>query len=276
MRKVISINMSNPVILLETPSLISVSYLQDILNIEGNSRENVFTELQLIQGGRGEIHFDNQVISVREGDLMVCKPGIKLRTRSSDDYPLKGISIIIGNLKLHNMPPEILLDEEKNPILHLNKNYDVLSRYFTNVLLENSDAKLGSLDLISFMLQSIIIHIIRIANQPKETASISTISRNTRDYIRENYAQDLSLNALASFVFVSPYHLAHIFKEEIGMSPIQFMIKCRIDEAKRMLAETDLSVREIAQLVGYPNANYFNMLFKKIAGESPGKFRKHS
>ncbi|URN94432.1 MAG: AraC family transcriptional regulator [Candidatus Pristimantibacillus lignocellulolyticus] len=268
--------MSNPVILLETPSLISVSYLQDILNIEGNSRENVFTELQLIQGGRGEIHFDNQVISVREGDLMVCKPGIKLRTRSSDDYPLKGISIIIGNLKLHNMPPEILLDEEKNPILHLNKNYDVLSRYFTNVLLENSDAKLGSLDLISFMLQSIIIHIIRIANQPKETASISTISRNTRDYIRENYAQDLSLNALASFVFVSPYHLAHIFKEEIGMSPIQFMIKCRIDEAKRMLAETDLSVREIAQLVGYPNANYFNMLFKKIAGESPGKFRKHS
>lgn len=276
MRKVISINMSNPVILLETPSLISVSYLQDMLNIEGNSRENVFTELQLIQGGRGEIHFDNQVISVREGDLMVCKPGIKLRTRSSDDYPLKGISIIIGNLKLHDMPPEILLDEEKNPILHLNKNYDVLSRYFTNVLLENSDAKLGSLDLISFMLQSIIIHIIRIANQPKETASISTISRNTRDYIRENYAQDLSLNALASFVFVSPYHLAHIFKEEIGMSPIQFMIKCRIDEAKRMLAETDLSVREIAQLVGYPNANYFNMLFKKIAGESPGKFRKHS
>lgn len=276
MWKVISINMSNPVILLETPSLISVSYLQDLLASTDNSRENVFTELILIQGGRGEIHFDNQVVSVREGDLMVCKPGIKLRTRSSDDYPLKGISIIIGNLKLHEMPPEILLDEEKNPILHLKKNYDVLSRYFTNVLSENTDAKLGSLDLISFMLQSIIIHIIRIANQPKETTSISTISRNTRDYIRENYAQDLSLNTLASFVFVSPYHLAHIFKEEIGMSPIQFMIKCRIDEAKRMLAETDQSVREIAQHVGYPNANYFNMLFKKITGESPGKFRKHS
>ncbi|SIR38557.1 AraC-type DNA-binding protein [Paenibacillus macquariensis] len=271
----ISVNMSNPAILLETPRLVSVSYLQDLITSDNSPRENIFTELLLIQGGRGEIHFDNQVVSVREGDLMVCNPGVKLLTRSSDDYPLKGIRILIGNIKLHEMPPDILIDASKNPILHLQKNYDILSRYFTNVLLENTDLKLGSQDLISFMLQSIIIHIIRIANQPKETANISTISRNARDYIQENYAQDLSLSMLASFVFVSPYHLAHIFKEEIGMSPIQYMIKCRIDEAKRMLAQTDLSVREIAQHIGYPNANYFNILFKKITGESPGKFRKY-
>lgn len=267
--------MSNSVILLETPRLVSVVKVQDLITNSNSFRVNPFTELLLIQGGRGEIQFDNQLMSVREGDLMVCSPGIKHVERSSTDYPLKGISMLIGNLQLYEMPPDLLIDATRNPILHLQKNYDIMSRYFSDVLLENKDPKLGSSDLISFLLQSIIIHIIRIVNQPKETANISTISQNVRDYIKENYAQDLSLNALASFVFVSPYHLAHIFKEEIGMSPIQYMIKCRIDEAKRMLSHTDLSVREIAQLVGYPNANYFNILFKKMTGESPGKFRKY-
>ncbi|MFF2481447.1 helix-turn-helix transcriptional regulator [Paenibacillus sp. NPDC058071] len=271
--------MTTTAILLETPRLISVKTIQEICadDGDGNRRDpgSTCTDLLLFQGGRGEIHFDDQVVSVREGDMIIWGLGELPSVHSSPDYSLKGIAIRIGDFRLQDRPAGIILEPESSPIWHLQKNYDMLSRYFTDVLHENSNPKLGSGDLISFLLQSIIIHIVRIINQPKETANISTIAQNARDYIRENYAQDLSLNTLASFVFVSPYHLAHIFKEEIGMSPIQYMIKCRIDEAKRMLSQTELSVREIAQLVGYPNANYFNILFKKMTGESPGKYRKN-
>ncbi|MDG4850740.1 helix-turn-helix domain-containing protein, partial [Peribacillus frigoritolerans] len=94
------------------------------------------------------------------------------------------------------------------------------------------------------------------------------------DYIKGNFQRDLTLDEIASSVHLSPYYLIRIFKEKEGLSPIQYLIKIRLEEAKRLLTTSNLSIQEIASNVGYSNPNYFNIVFKKFTGYSPGKYRK--
>ncbi len=205
---------------------------------------------------------------------MILHPQVAHAEIPSSDAPLKGFRLAIGQLQVNRLPPGCLIAAADPPILPLKKNYETINRFFTEIYSEHRSRKLGSEDLITYLLQSILIHVIRISTEPNQPVQISAISEKVREFIKSNYSEDLSLNELAALVYVNPYHLSHIFKEEIGMSPIQYLIKCRIDEAKRLLEHTDLSVKEVAQRVGYPNANYFNILFKKMTGESPGKFRR--
>lgn len=95
-----------------------------------------------------------------------------------------------------------------------------------------------------------------------------------KEYIEKHFKENLSLSELAQYVNVSVYHLSHMFKEEIGISPIQYAILCRMEYAKTQLRETSCSIHKIALELGYDNPNYFNLLFKKIVGQSPGKYRK--
>ena len=74
-------------------------------------------------------------------------------------------------------------------------------------------------------------------------------------------------------LYISPSHISHLFKEETGQSPINYLIKCRIEESKNLLVTTQKSIKEIAYSVGYGNISYFNALFKKYTGMTPGTYR---
>jgi YesN/AraC family two-component response regulator len=105
---------------------------------------------------------------------------------------------------------------------------------------------------------------------------MTTMVQNVKAYIENNFEQDLSVKDLAELVFVSPYHLIHMFKNEVDMAPIQYLIYCRMEEAKRLLECTDLSNSEISVRIGYPNPNYFSQVFKKMIGVTPGKYRSNA
>ena len=140
--------------------------------------------------------------------------------------------------------------------------------------MEFSNQIIGFQELIQFLLSSFLILVHRSANNIPLTAEPETISDKVIRFITQNYDKELTLADLSNYVYVSPYHLSHTFKENVGVSPIQFLIQYRIDEAKKMLIDSNIPIREIAYKVGYPNANYFNLLFKKMTGMAPGKFRK--
>lgn len=97
-----------------------------------------------------------------------------------------------------------------------------------------------------------------------------------RGYINTNYEKNITLSSLAEIFFVSPFHISHLFKENYGISPIQYLINIRMNASKELLIHTTYSLQEIAAKVGYPNTNYFNILFKRFAGLSPGAFRKRN
>ena len=93
-------------------------------------------------------------------------------------------------------------------------------------------------------------------------------------YIDHHYKENLTLDELAEKVSISKYHMAHAFKREYGVSPINYIIDCRIREGKRLLAETDLAPSQIASILGFSSSSYFCKTFSNIEGTSPTEYRK--
>lgn len=108
------------------------------------------------------------------------------------------------------------------------------------------------------------------AHQSRYRSEISMI----RDYIHNHYAENIDLNSAAKMVNISPSHLSALFKKETGQNFSSYLIEFRMQIAKRLLANSDICIYEIAELTGYSGASYFGKAFKKQFGISPEEFRK--
>jgi AraC family transcriptional regulator len=91
-------------------------------------------------------------------------------------------------------------------------------------------------------------------------------------YIDEYLDWDLSLTQLANVVQLSPYHFARLFKQSTGIAPHQYHIRRRIDRAKQLLLERDLSIAEVAYAVGFASQGHLNYHFKRFVGITPKAF----
>lgn len=111
----------------------------------------------------------------------------------------------------------------------------------------------------------------------KNAASYGKIVCDTIYQIKESYADiNLSLQYLADRFGVNAAYLGRIFKKETGSSFIDYLNLYRIDEAKRLLRETNLKGSELCKKVGFSNYNYFYIVFKKITGKKPMEIRNTS
>lgn len=93
-------------------------------------------------------------------------------------------------------------------------------------------------------------------------------------YINLNYTNDLGLELLSKEFLISTAHLSRAFKKVTGLSFVEYLNNLRVNEAQKLLTETNLSILEIAEKVGYQNSTHFGRTFKSITGSSPREFRK--
>ena len=103
---------------------------------------------------------------------------------------------------------------------------------------------------------------------------VGSIITEAIGFINENYAKELNLEDVARSVAVSPYYLSKLFKSEKNQNFIDYLTGLRIEAAKKMLAASDMSAKEICYKVGYSDPNYFSKVFKKITGLTPVEFRE--
>ncbi|MGL4605877.1 MAG: PocR ligand-binding domain-containing protein [Eubacteriaceae bacterium] len=104
----------------------------------------------------------------------------------------------------------------------------------------------------------------------KEKKIVDTAS----EYIRENLGENLSLEKIADVVFVSKYYLSHIFKKNTDCTVIEYITKVKIEAAKKMLHNPQISISEISMHLGYQDTSYFTKVFKKRTQMTPSQFRK--
>ncbi|MBP1991863.1 AraC family transcriptional regulator [Paenibacillus eucommiae] len=97
--------------------------------------------------------------------------------------------------------------------------------------------------------------------------------RPVLDHIEEHYAESIYLVDLCRLVSMSPYHFSRTFKKLIGMTIPDYINLTRINMAKKMLMDSDLSITEIAEKVGFCNMHYFGKVFKNTTGVSALHFR---
>lgn len=94
------------------------------------------------------------------------------------------------------------------------------------------------------------------------------------NYIHNNFERDISLGDISKFVFLSPSYFTRAFKEETGQSPINYLLKTRIERAKELLSGTSGKISDIALNVGFSNQQRFNEMFKKYTSMTPLQYRK--
>lgn len=88
------------------------------------------------------------------------------------------------------------------------------------------------------------------------------------------YADNISLDELAQSCYMSKYHFLRLFKDYAGLTPYTYLTNIRIDNAKDLLANTNIKISVIAKSVGIPDQNHFSKLFKKHASVTPQAYRK--
>ena len=101
----------------------------------------------------------------------------------------------------------------------------------------------------------------------------SRVGSRARALIELRYAEPLRIGDLAASAFLSTGRFTEVFRAEVGCSPREYLGRVRVQAAKRLLLETDLTVSEVAARAGFPDPAYFTRFFRQQTGLSPTEFR---
>lgn len=97
--------------------------------------------------------------------------------------------------------------------------------------------------------------------------------RKVEDYVAAHLSEEISIEALAELVELSPSHFAHVFKETTGTTPLQFATRQRVTRAQQLIRETSRSLIEVGLEVGYSSPSHFAQVFRRVVGVTPTAFR---
>jgi two-component system response regulator YesN len=94
------------------------------------------------------------------------------------------------------------------------------------------------------------------------------------EYIAEHYAEEIALHSVAEAVYISEFYLSHLFRKEMDTTFSDYVSRVRIDRARTILKKRlDMRIHELAEIVGFNDANYFTKSFRKITGQSPREYQ---
>jgi AraC family transcriptional regulator len=166
--------------------------------------------------------------------------------------------------------------------------YEVVERYtradpiianIGNALLAELDSEGISGRLYAESLANVLaVHLLRHYTtegpKPQHAGGLSDQKlRRVEGFIAENFAEDISLTELAHVAGMSSFHFAREFKKATGITPHQYLIKFRVDQAKSLLADNDLPLVEVGLMSGFSHQSHFTRLFRRITGTTPHLYR---
>lgn len=229
-------------------------------------------ELFFIVGGKGQFLINDQLHPVDANNLVIINPNILHTEVSLNAQPLEYIVLGIEGVELAASSTS---DVQFN-ILDRHESVEI-SGCLRNILREMEQKNTGYEDVCQAFMEILIIRLMRTTTLavPAEPLAISTNRQcaAVRRYIDLHFKEALTLEQLAEEGHMNKYYLSHAFKREYGISPINYMISKRIEESKYLLAETDLSLSQIAQLLGFSSLSYFSQVFRRSQEVSPKEYR---
>lgn len=254
---------------------------------DGTYHDHDFAELVYILSGKGRYLINGEEFDVETGDLMVCNPGVKhANIVTHPEEPT--IEFISGFTDFHfrNMPPNSVKLKD-GYILHTTSELKQdISMHCYAMLAERECTKIGQYFMFKTHLMQILLLVMReiadVECNEQRGCNFETYSKNYAvnriiNYLNENYEHKISLEQIAHNMYLSPVYISKIFKEETGESPINYLIKIRLEKASEILAnENGDSIKSIANRVGYDDVYHFSKLFKKYYGISPLYYKKRA
>jgi len=265
------------------PTILYCSRTRDARLNSYHSHTNV--EMAFILSGTGRYLVDGVSYDVKQGDLIICNPGVLHQSVVTDQND-PTIEFIVGFTDVHflNMPDNCIRMPEGEHLLRLSSEAKrEFSRCCYEIMEENASSEPGRYYMIQAEMMKMLIIIYRAlnGNRQEENSGISFESyskgyvvQQIIRYLNENYANKISLDQIAHNMYLCPVYISKIFKEKTGDSPINFLIKIRLKKAKELLEDGQGSIKVIASMVGYDDVYHFSKLFKKYYGISPLNYQK--
>lgn len=232
-----------------------------------------FTELFYIISGVGSFILPDREIPVRENDLVVINPNIEHTEKSDGNDSLEYIALGIEGLAFS------LPDDQEFPIglfTYQGDREEIL--FFLRKLLSEVQQQEPEYEIICQNIIDILIIKLRRAKkitvQTHDSENLNQSVAVVKHYINHNFQSEITLDLLAKIGNINKYYLAHRFKEDVGMSPIEYLIKVRIGQAKTLLETTDFTIAIISESSGFSSQSLFAQTFRRLYDVTPSQYRK--
>lgn len=243
-----------------------------------------FTEIFFITNGQGVFQVGDELVSVKESDLIIINPNCSHTEKSTNlSNPLEYIVFGINNLAIASSSNNL---EDGNDILNSYKIINFKTKknellYYLNTLMRELEEKNVNYELAcKSILTLFLIYVMRNTSSDifiaENLEKVNVECMKIKNYIDSHYSENITLDFLSNLTYVNKFHLVHLFTKEMDISPINYLINKRIDESKNLLSTTNYSIRDISSIVGFSNSSYFSQMFKKIAGVSPKEYRSNN
>ena len=245
-----------------------------------------FTELTYILSGKGKYLVEGITYDVEAGDVIICNPGVK-HTNIIVNPKEPTVEFFAGFTGFHfkNMPPNSIILPDGGYVLHTStESKQEISKHCFEMIAENESNQVGKYFMLKAHLMQILLLMIRNISEVEDSSqkgcnfesyNKSYAVKKIINYLNENYENKISLDQIAHNMYLSPVYISKIFKEETGESPINYLIKIRLEKAKDILLNSEGgSIKSIANRVGYEDVYHFSKLFKKYYGISPLYYKK--
>ncbi|MEN8230612.1 MAG: AraC family transcriptional regulator [Bacteroidota bacterium] len=254
-----------------------------------------FTRLYLVKSGEGNIIHNHQKIALKEGGMYLI-PSFTLCNYSSETFLghfyIHFIPQLSGGtdlFKLLNFKYELTATESDfqlmKRMLELNPGRELVhidpDKYCSEDLVPQTPASAPVQQIACCMeTQGILLQLfsrfISIEDQTvtKPKFHPNSAIRQVIEYIQMNLAKQHNLSELADMCHLSKDYFSRLFLKTMGIRPIDYINRKRIEEAQLQLVATNEPIEHIALEVGIDNFSYFNRLFKKYACNTPGEYRK--
>lgn len=265
------------------PTILYCSRVKDAHITASHSHPNI--EIAYILSGTGCYQVEERVYEVKQGDLLICNPGIVHRSIVTDPADCT-LEFVAGftDVFFQGMPDnQVVLPDGGHLLTLSNEAKREFSRCCYEILEENASTEPGRYYMIQAQMIRMLVLIYRAISEKSEPEMVgltfesysrSYVVKKILHYLNDNYAQKISLDQIAHNMYLSPVYISKIFKEKTGDSPINYLIRIRLARAKELLDKDAGNIKAIAAQVGYDDVYHFSKLFKKYYGVSPMNYRK--
>lgn len=153
------------------------------------------------------------------------------------------------------------------------KDQSKISQGFKAVALRDGARNITDILLQNYTIMDLLAYYIEKSNLCGVKAPPDEFINRIINYIDANLSGELNLNTLSNLVHFHPSYFSRYFKKKLGMLPLEYVKKRRIEKAQYLLESSDMLINEIGACVGLQDMAYFSKLFKKYTGMTPSYYR---
>lgn len=249
--------------------------LQRVKQWGGNYHVHDFLEVVLVLSGSGEIVTENGKIVVKKGDIIVYPPhmrhGEHTLAGSKEDLELAFFGVT--GLKMNNLPPDYLLPEGSDVVIHTGEDEGRIRWLFEAIYGEVEKSRPYGEMMVDLYVKMVLTEILRKTEVEERLLIKNAAFSEIYNYIRDHYTEINTIDDVCEKLYVNKYYVSHVFKKYTGVAPMAYVTKMRMTLAKKLLEETELSASEISRRCGYFDTTNFFRNFKSSEKMTPLEYR---